>query len=173
MVSLLSAKAWLPGREDSGGGLITMFAFSRPHAHRVLPAPGPLPVLLPPPLMAPRSSPWPFPWRGSHARFLLLPHLASPCFCLPLSLGTIWHKGGWVSGLPTVEFPARVRRGWVTLPVASACWVAPRVGVQMPNVGYLEKKSHMLRLLWDAHEGEASLVTIERYFYTITYFAES
>lgn len=34
-----------------------MFAFSRPQAHRVLPAPGPLPVLIPPPLMAPQLIP--------------------------------------------------------------------------------------------------------------------
>lgn len=39
--------------------------------------------------------------------------------------------------------------------------------------GCLGKKSHTLRLLQDAHEGDARLVTIERYFYTITYFAGS
>lgn len=58
-----------------------MFAFSCPQAHWVLPAPGPLPVLFPPPLMAPQLIPLAAPLERFSRRFLLLPYLASLLLC--------------------------------------------------------------------------------------------
>lgn len=99
----------------------------------------------------------------------------SPRFWLALALGPLRHVGrpheavGGVQapsapGLPEMRGAAHWREG-------GANW--PQSWRPILSGGCLGKESHTPGLRQDAHEGDAPLVTIEQYFYTITYFAGS